>query len=67
MPEEFIDLIDRISCDVPLKKFHHSWFGRCPFCCRGEIKVRVDRFYCATCTPNGGDAAEYLSRRERFE
>jgi len=70
-----INLADLIGRDTPLVRIAGTrggeWAGPCPFC-GGEDRLHVQpaygggRWYCRQCAPRGGDAIDYLCRRERL-
>ena len=69
-----VDLLALIGRDTGLVRISGTqggeWAGPCPFC-GGEDRLHVNprrpgggRWYCRQCTPRGGDAIDYLRRRE---
>ena len=70
-----INLADLIGRDTPLVRIAGTrggeWAGPCPFC-GGQDRLHVQpaygggRWFCRQCAPRGGDAIDYLRRRERL-
>jgi len=70
-----INLADLIGRDTPLIRIAGTrggeWAGPCPFC-GGQDRLHVQpaygggRWFCRQCAPRGGDAIDYLCRRERL-
>jgi hypothetical protein len=70
-----IDLADLIGRDTPLVRIAGTrggeWAGPCPFC-GGQDRLHVQpayqggRWFCRQCAPRGGDAIDYLRRRDRL-
>lgn len=70
-----IDLADLIGRDTPLARIAGTrggeWAGPCPFC-GGEDRLHVQpvyqggRWFCRQCAPRGGDAIDYLRRRDHL-
>ncbi len=70
-----IDLADLIGRDTPLVRIAGTrggeWAGPCPFC-GGEDRLHVQpvyqggRWFCRQCAPRGGDAIDYVRRRDHL-
>lgn len=70
-----IDLAELIGRDTPLLRIAGTrggeWAGPCPFC-GGRDRLHVQpayrggRWFCRQCAPRGGDAIDYLRRRDRL-
>jgi len=70
-----IDLADLIGRDTPLARIAGTrggeWAGPCPFC-GGRDRLHVQpayeggRWFCRQCAPRGGDAIDYLRRRDHL-
>lgn len=66
-----VDLLHLIGQDTPLVRIAATrggeWAGPCPFC-GGEDRFHVvpatGRWFCRQCTPHGGDAIDYVRRRD---
>ncbi len=70
-----LDLAEFIGRDTPLVRIAGTrggeWAGPCPFC-GGEDRLHVQpaygggRWFCRQCAPRGGDAIDYLRRRDHL-
>ena len=66
-----VNLLDLIGSDTELRRVAETnsgeYAGPCPFC-GGADRFRVlpggGRWYCRQCTPRGGDAIDYVMRRD---
>lgn len=63
-----MNLLQLAEQHVPMRKVGREWHGPCPHCGSGGDPLKSDRFtvkeddryFCRTCTPEGGDAISFL-------
>jgi DNA primase len=68
-----VDLLRLVEPDTTLIRIANThggeYAGPCPFCGgadRFHVVPELGRWYCRQCTPRGGDAIDYLQRREQL-